>query len=266
LTLKIKLGGKAITSAAVESDAEVSSVGESGLADSSLGGVEEGLWPPSDPSITEETVEQELEAMASDGEEAWLVAMEKGQLDETGYLPQRAGTSLTARQRAMLGSADGQLMELPVGKAVKEMTEEMVLKKTEKNRKRRVAAQRRKERRKAETVRRLLEKQSKKKEEAKLSVGEKPAMAYLHYVSSQHSTTLSIPHGVDFPLTSQPAKLLHRGQQLCAVEGCSCPRRYRDSTTLLPLCSLECYKTLHQQLTPLDPLLTQSTINPFTPT
>ena len=40
-----------------------------------------------------------------------------------------------------------------------------------------------------------------------LSVGEKPAMAYLHYVSSQHSTTLSIPHGVDFPLTSQPAKL-----------------------------------------------------------
>jgi hypothetical protein len=85
-------------SSATCSDAEVSSVGESGLADSSLGGVEEGLWPPSDPSITEETVEQELEAMASDGEEAWLVAMEKGQLDETGYLPQRAGTSLTARQ------------------------------------------------------------------------------------------------------------------------------------------------------------------------
>lgn len=35
-----------------------------------------------------------------------------------------------------------------LGKAVKEMTEEMMLKKTEKNRKRRLAAQRRKERRK----------------------------------------------------------------------------------------------------------------------
>ena len=34
------------------------------------------------------------------------------------------------------------------GKVVKEMTEEMMLKKTEKNRKRRLAAQRRKERRK----------------------------------------------------------------------------------------------------------------------
>ena len=31
-------------------------------------------------------------------EEAWLVAMEKGQLDETGYVPQRPGTSLTTRQ------------------------------------------------------------------------------------------------------------------------------------------------------------------------
>lgn len=35
-----------------------------------------------------------------------------------------------------------------LGKASKEMTEEMILKKTEKNRKRRLAAQRRKERRK----------------------------------------------------------------------------------------------------------------------
>lgn len=71
----------------------------------------------------------------------------------------------------MLGSTESQLLELPVGrlqchcsvgllsfipvslppakgKAVKEMTEEMMLKKTEKNRKRRLAAQRRKERRK----------------------------------------------------------------------------------------------------------------------
>lgn len=38
--------------------------------------------------------------------------------------------------------------ELCVGKVSKEVTEEMILKKTEKNRKRRLAAQRRKERRK----------------------------------------------------------------------------------------------------------------------
>ena len=35
---------------------------------------------------------------ASDGEEAWLVAMEKGQLDKTGYIPRTPGATLTARQ------------------------------------------------------------------------------------------------------------------------------------------------------------------------
>lgn len=253
LTLKIKLGGKPITSTAVESDVEdVNSVGDSGshMADSSLGRME-GAWPPSDPSYTEEAEEQETAELegASDGEEAaWLVAMEKGQLDETGYLPQKPGTALTARQRAMMGSTDCQLMELPLGKAVKEMTEEMMLKKTEKNRKRRLAAQRRKERRKAETVRKLLEKQSKKKEEGKPAADDRPARAYIHYVSSQHNASLSFPHGMDLPLTSQEATL-RRSVQLCTVEGCGCPQRYSDSATQLPLCSLQCYRTLHQQLT-----------------
>ena len=55
----------------------------------------------------------------------------------------------------MLGEAggdDAQLMELPLGSKTAagddEMTEEMMLKKTEKNRKRRLAAQKRKEKRK----------------------------------------------------------------------------------------------------------------------
>ncbi len=56
-------------------------------------------------------------------------------------------------QRAMLGeegegSCLGELMELPIGRSTEELTEEMLLKKTEKNRKRRIAAQKRKEKRK----------------------------------------------------------------------------------------------------------------------
>lgn len=39
-------------------------------------------------------------------------------------------------------------MELPVGQSSEELTEEMLLRKTEKNRKRRLAAQKRKEKRK----------------------------------------------------------------------------------------------------------------------
>jgi len=55
-------------------------------------------------------------------------------------------------QKAMLGGgAERELLELPIAKASLEMTEEMMLKKTEKNRKRRIQAQKRKERRKART-------------------------------------------------------------------------------------------------------------------
>ena len=49
----------------------------------------------------------------------------------------------------MLGAGgEEELLELPIGKAALEMTEEMMLKKTEKNRKRRLQAQKRKEKRK----------------------------------------------------------------------------------------------------------------------
>ena len=72
------------------------------------------------------------------------------------YSPFLRGSFLTdftpIRQRAMLGEegegCPGELMELPIGRSSEELTEEMLLKKTEKNRKRRIAAQKRKEKRK----------------------------------------------------------------------------------------------------------------------
>ena len=53
----------------------------------------------------------------------------------------------------MLGGEEGdggfeELMELPVSRVAEELTEEMLLKKAERNRKRRIAAQKRKEKRK----------------------------------------------------------------------------------------------------------------------
>ena len=33
---------------------------------------------------------------------------------------------------------------------------------------------------------------------------------------------------------------------LCAVEGCRNPKKYSDSATKLPLCSLQCYRTLRR--------------------
>jgi INO80 complex subunit B len=123
------------------------------------------------------------------------------------------------------------------------MTEEMILKKTEKNRKRRQAAQRRKEKRKAETVRKLLEKQTKKKDEVK-AADKTVTAAFLHYVRSSDNSSISLAPGINYPLPPQTATLPPVPQQ-CAVPGCSGRRRYCDSASGLPLCSLACYKTLH---------------------
>lgn len=239
LTLKIKLGKKPIESE--EEEQEVSSVGED-IA-------EEGgpsSWPV-DPSFP--AVETGEEGSEGEDEEAWLIAMEKGQLDETGYVSRRPGSSLTARQRAILGSTEETLLELPLGKTSKEMTEEMILKKTEKNRKRRQAAQRRKEKRKADTVRKLLEKQSKKKDEVKPMMEKRvEATSYLHYVSSQTCSSMSFAPGADLLLSSQTYRR-PPAQQYCAVTGCKGRRKYCDSTSGLPICSLNCYKTLHSSNT-----------------
>ena len=58
-------------------------------------------------------------------------------------------TSYFLHQRAMLGEEDvNELVELPLSKSRSELTEEMLLKKSEKNQKRKLAAQKRKEKRK----------------------------------------------------------------------------------------------------------------------
>ena len=86
----------------------MSSVGDSGTAPAEA----ESIWPTGEPSFTEDaaggTPPHVLSSVitlmciseeGSEGdEEAWLVAMEKGQLDDTGYIPRRPGTALTARQ------------------------------------------------------------------------------------------------------------------------------------------------------------------------
>jgi INO80 complex subunit B len=216
-----------------EDEGAVGSVGDTAGADQTS---PEDHEPAEDGAAEEEGSEGE--------EEAWLVAMEKGQLDKTGYVPRRPGTSLTTRQKAMLGSTDEQLLELPLGKARQEMTEEMILKKTEKNRKRRQAAQRRKEKRKTETVRKLLEKQTKKKDEVKATADKRVTPAFLHYVRSSDNSSISLAPGINYPLPPQTATLPAVPQQ-CAVPGCSGRRRYCDSASGLPLCSLACYKTLH---------------------
>lgn len=44
---------------------ELSSVGDSGMADSLLGGADDRAWPQSDPSFTEEALEQGMQVLTS---------------------------------------------------------------------------------------------------------------------------------------------------------------------------------------------------------
>ena len=98
-----------------------------------------------DHHIPEEEEELENVEEEEEDEEAWLDALETGNVDERGYIPQKKDpTSMTARQRAILGSKEVELLELPLmkkrGVVEEEETQDMLLKKTERNRKRRLQA------------------------------------------------------------------------------------------------------------------------------
>lgn len=195
-----------------------------------------------------------------DEEEAWLDALESGEVDERGYIPNKKKTStLTARQRALLGGEDSEsLLELPLSKK-ETATEEDLLKKMEKNQKRRLAAQRRKEKRKAETVRKLIEKQATKKKDDEPKTFVKQTTPHIRYITSTRPleltadetltdrpsahTLLSLPVGMEYPITQQLYSS-PSSPTLCAIEGCGQVKKYSDSLTHLPLCSLQCYKQL----------------------
>ncbi|XP_064392894.1 INO80 complex subunit B-like [Halichondria panicea] len=268
ITLKIKLGDKYMSTTGDGSFLDdVSSVAESeplSLADQSVGVFEDGEG--SDISVGKDEYEEvgTSGVVGDDDEEAWLEALESGGVDERGYLPAKKASTLTARQRALLGGEDSEaLMELPLTKKGT-VTEEDVLKKMEKNQKRRVAALKRKEKRKSETVRKLIEKTTKKKDEDKPKLV-RAAFPHIRYITSTrplqlttagskedvHSlpllpplhSLLSLPPGMDYPITRQ-ASARPPPLTLCSVEGCNQVKKYSDSCTSLPLCSLQCYQKL----------------------
>ena len=159
---------------------------------------------------------------------------------------QRQRDGLTARQRAIAGIADSELLELPYYDKPKELTEEMRAKKAEIALQRRLHNQRQQEINKQETIRRLLARQThtkKKDNERKLSRYD-PNLSYVSYISNRDGITLTYPQSLQIDLTPKLATHTIRDTPVCAVPSCSSPSRYRDPDTLLPSCSLLCYKRL----------------------
>ena len=158
----------------------------------------------------------------------------------------RQPDGLTARQRAIAGIAESELLELPYYDKPKELTEEMRAKKAEVALQRRLHNQRQQEINKQETIKRLLTRQThtkKKDSEQKLS-RYNPSLSYVSYTSNRDGATLTYPQSLQIDLTPRVAAGLLREPPVCAAPSCSSPSKYRDPSSLLPSCSLACYKKL----------------------
>ncbi|XP_003384124.2 PREDICTED: INO80 complex subunit B-like isoform X1 [Amphimedon queenslandica] len=247
LTLKIKLGSNELLTTTEDRVSIGTGPSISNYGDEWVGGSDDispGDGDGRDISF-QFSGEEEIE---EDEEEAWLVALETGMVNERGYLPQaKDPNAMTARQRSMLGSKEEELLELPLMKMKSDEieSEEMLLKKTERNKKRRLQAIKRREKHKADTVQKLLQKQStKKKDDDKKQAPQVlgPHIRYYDHVTK--GTSLSVTPGLQFPIhrpVSSP--LPPPARPLCSV--CSSnPKRYSDSKTNQPLCSLQCYRRL----------------------
>ncbi|XP_067839025.1 INO80 complex subunit B [Heptranchias perlo] len=195
-----------------------------------------------DPSPLPDLDSESLQEPEQDEEQRWLDALEKGELDDNGELKKEINESLlTARQRALLHKQQSQpLLELPMGYKVKEMTEEMMVKRAERARKRRLQAAKKAEDSKNQTIERLT-----KTNKAKVKTLREKRTKRMHYPMIRYSNnavgiTVSFPHGCPAPVPaasqSVPTPIT------CGVEGCSNFKKYSCSKTGLPLCSLECYK------------------------
>ncbi|XP_065892535.1 INO80 complex subunit B-like isoform X2 [Dysidea avara] len=276
LSLKIKLGqGSSKRNRSVREDSPMYGLEEE--EEESLV-IDQEQWQQGDsedeevPLVIDDEMEvsqpaDQLSDENNDSDEGeWLKALEDGDVDERGYLPKKKGQgNLTARQKAMQGDNDAtteELVELPVARKTKEITEEMLLKRSERNKRRKILADKRKEKNKVETVQRLLQKQSTKKKDKKLNMETDSNTPMMTYRNGPDMITVSFPVGMEFPLESQQIVVVILGNIftvvlscsfncrpppptiLCSVKGCNNPKKYSDSITQRPLCSLQCYKRL----------------------
>ncbi|XP_040184701.1 INO80 complex subunit B isoform X2 [Rana temporaria] len=244
LKLKIKLGGQVLGTKNVPTFTVVPEVPQSPLRvvdedEEPMEGVpieQYRAWLVGPPRETEQ-----------DEENRWLDALERGELDVNGDLKRNTDESLlTARQKALLQKQQTPPMPLyppaVYARPLPELSQEMLVKREEKARKRRLQAAKKAEESKKQTIERLTK--TSKTRGAKPSQGRRgrqPPCPTVRYQHTAHGITLSYPVGVPYPTPAEPRPALP-APQLCGVRGCTNLKRYACSKTLIPLCSLECYR------------------------
>lgn len=208
------------------------------------------------PETNEEmNVDDGSAIVQDDDEEAWLDALEKGDLDDYGELKREKDPSLlTARQKA-LKERTGTSVKPATSNTpkIEMMSEEAQKKKAEKNKRRKLQAVRKAEESQKQTIERLIKQQglrgNKDRQRKSVSANENPnssqtvessSTPMIKYLSKGHTITISFPINVDCPLkpsvSSSPKPI-----RKCAI--CGKPKRYNCSRTHKPVCSMECYKS-----------------------
>ncbi|CEP01867.1 INO80 complex subunit B-like conserved region domain-containing protein [Plasmodiophora brassicae] len=188
----------------------------------------------------------------------------------------RQPTRLTSRQRSMrfgrpdedeeddMDDGDDNVSTPAIA-----LSEEAALKKSEQQRRRKLALDRQEEQEKQETIERLLKKTStrkaksdrfKSRHEGKVrlsavkrraqerSIAHPGVIRFRTYIvgDDRIESTVTFPDDVDVqpPTSAAPDPIPIRPTSFCA---CGNQRRYTCPSTLRPVCSLACYKRLHDQ-------------------
>ncbi|XP_073473741.1 INO80 complex subunit B isoform X1 [Aquarana catesbeiana] len=255
LKLKIKLGGQVLGTKNVPTFTVVPEVPQSPLTvvdedEEPMEGVpieQYRAWLDEDSNLDPLPSSVGPRETEQDEEKRWLDALERGELDVNGDLKRDIDeTLLTARQKALLQKQQTPPMPLyppaVYTRPLPELSQEMLVKREEKARKRRLQAAKKAEESKKQTIERLTK--TSKSRGAKPSQGRRgrqPPCPTVRYQHTAHGITLSYPVGVPYPTPAEPRPALP-APQLCGVHGCTNLKRYACSKTLIPLCSLECYR------------------------
>ncbi|KAI4301513.1 hypothetical protein L6164_034786 [Bauhinia variegata] len=253
---------------------KLSSVSNMESSGSSRSG-KDGKKKPRSDKMFEDTDYEEEEESGSDGELEDKKKKKQKKESVDVLMDGKREMTLTTRQRALQSSKDASasgasLIEFPDGlppapprKQKEKLTElEQQLKKAEAAQRRRMQVEKAARESEAEAIRKILGQDSnRKKREEKMKkrqeelAQEKAANARMfasntiRYVMGPSGTVVTFPEEMGLPsiFNSKPSSY-PPPREKCAGPSCTNPYKYRDSKSKLPLCSLKCYKAVHEKM------------------
>ncbi|KAJ8565831.1 hypothetical protein K7X08_008407 [Anisodus acutangulus] len=217
----------------------------------------------------------EVDELLSDGEpEGIKKQKQRKESSNSSIEGTRGEMTLTTRQRALLSSKDSSassvshiefpngLPQAPPRKQKEKLTDvEQQLKKAEAAQKRRMQNEKAAHESEAEAIRKILGQDSNRKKredkikkrqeelaQEKVATEQMLAKSTVRVVMGPTGTVVTFPEDMGLPhiFNSKPSSY-PPPREKCAGPSCVNPYKYRDSKTKLPLCSLQCYKAIHEK-------------------